>query len=56
MQSDKKLTSKIYFFLTLQRMETFPNETRWQVDKENQYCGENQKLINIFQTKKFPKS
>ena len=33
--SDKTLATQIYFFLTIQQMEIFPNETRQQVDKEN---------------------
>ena len=36
MQSDKTLTTQIYFFLTIQQMEFFLNETRLQVDKENE--------------------
>ena len=35
MQSVKTLTTQIYCFLTIQHMETFPNETRLQVGKEN---------------------
>ena len=36
MQSDKTLTTQIYFFLTIQQMECFLNEIRKQVDKENE--------------------
>ena len=34
MQSDKTLTTQIYF-LTIQRTESFLNETMLQVNKEN---------------------
>ena len=40
-------------------MESFINETKLQVNKENEkndQWGEIQKLINIFQTQKFQKS
>ena len=36
MQSDKTLTTQIYFFLTIQQMEIFLNDTKLQVDKENE--------------------
>ena len=35
MQSDKTLTTQIYFLLTIQRMENFLNETMLHVNKEN---------------------
>ena len=34
MQSDKTLTTQIYFLLTTQRTESFLNETMLQVNKE----------------------
>ena len=48
MQSDKSLTTQIYFRLTMKWTESFLNETMLQVNKENDQCGEIQKLINIF--------
>ena len=48
MQSDKTLTTQIYFLLSIERMESFLNETTLQVNKENDQCGEIQKIINIF--------
>ena len=44
MQSEKSLTAQIYFLLTIQRMESFLNETMLQVNKENDQWGEIQKL------------
>ena len=35
MQSDKNLTTQIYFLLTKQSMESILNETMLQVNKEN---------------------
>ena len=35
MQSDKILTTQIYFLLTIQWMESFLNETLLPVNKEN---------------------
>ena len=48
MQLDKILTTQIYIFLSKQHMESFLNETRQQVDKENEQWGERQKLIYVF--------
>ena len=56
MQSDKNLTTQTYFLLFIQQMESFIKETKLQVNKENDQCGEFQKLINIFYTQKFQKS
>ena len=36
MQSFKTLTTQIYFLLTIQQMGIFLNETRLQVDKQNE--------------------
>ena len=35
MQSDKTLTTQIYFLLSIQQMESFLNETMLKVNKEN---------------------
>ena len=48
MQSDKASTTQIYFFFTKQQLESFLNETRLQVDNENEQWGEIQKLIKVF--------
>ena len=48
MQSDKTLTTQTYFFLSIQQIEIFLNETRQQVDKQKKQRGETQKSINIF--------
>ena len=42
-QSDKTLTTQVYFFLTIQQMESFLNETRQQADKKK---NSEAKLIN----------
>ena len=35
MRSDNPLTTQIYFLPTIQWMESFPNESMLQVNKEN---------------------
>ena len=45
MQSHKTVTTQIYFFLNKQQMESCFNETRYQVDKENEQWGEIQKIV-----------
>ena len=47
MQSDKTLTTPIYFLLIIQWTESFLIETRFHVNNENDQWGEIQKLINI---------